>query len=288
MKFNFYRKTYLNGLALILFLFASACTSLEENSSRLKSSPTDKQEKNQSIKTRLTNPSPTRVLFLGNSYLYYNDSLHNHVKRLVSDLNPEIGKTLKYKSATIGGSTLSHHDLDSHLELGKLGLDEPFELVILQGGSSDALSEKSRSAFDIKAKEFDQKIRAQGGETALYMVHAYVKPHKRYDPNMIRKVEDMYVETGRDINALVIPVGLAFERAYAKRPSIQLHKEFDGTHPSLLGTYLAACVVYASLYKKNPVGSNYDYFGKINKQDAEFLQQIAYETTLEFLNNRMP
>jgi hypothetical protein len=29
--------------------------------------------------------SLTRVLFIGNSYLYYNDSLHNHVKRMASE-----------------------------------------------------------------------------------------------------------------------------------------------------------------------------------------------------------
>ncbi|MBT8140903.1 MAG: hypothetical protein HKN88_03915 [Gammaproteobacteria bacterium] len=213
--------------------------------------------------------------------MYYNDSLHNHVKRLVSDLNPELGKTLKYKSATIGGSNLSHHNLDSHLEPGKLGIQEPFELVILQGGSSDALSSERRALFQAKAVEFDQKIRAKGGETALYMIHAYVKPHKRYDPEMIRKVEKLYVETAKDINALLIPVGLAFERAYAERPDIQLHKIFDGTHPSLLGTYLAACVVYASVYQQSPVGSDYDYFGKINKKDAAFLQNIAIQTVRE-------
>ena len=27
--------------------------------------------------------SPQRLLFVGNSYLYYNDSLHNHVRRMV-------------------------------------------------------------------------------------------------------------------------------------------------------------------------------------------------------------
>ena len=28
--------------------------------------------------------NPTRVLFVGNSYFYYNDSLHNHVQRMVA------------------------------------------------------------------------------------------------------------------------------------------------------------------------------------------------------------
>ena len=42
----------------------------------------------------------------------------------------------------------------------------------------------------------------------------------------------------------VIPVGLAFEEAYRQRPGVKLHKDFDGSHPDLLGTYLAACVTF--------------------------------------------
>ena len=87
---------------------------------------------------------------------------------------------------------------------------------------------------------------------------------------------------GNEIGALVIPVGLAFERAYAQRPDIVLHKTFDGSHPSLLGTYLGACVVYQSIYGTSPVGVDYDYFGAIDKDDAAFLQQIADETVREF------
>ena len=38
---------------------------------------------------KLENPNPTRVLFIGNSYLYYNDSLHNHVRRMVEEKFPD-------------------------------------------------------------------------------------------------------------------------------------------------------------------------------------------------------
>ena len=31
----------------------------------------------------LQNSKPQRILFVGNSYFYYNDSLHNHVRRIV-------------------------------------------------------------------------------------------------------------------------------------------------------------------------------------------------------------
>ena len=35
--------------------------------------------------TSLKNKNPERVLFIGNSYLYYNDSLHNHVRRMLEE-----------------------------------------------------------------------------------------------------------------------------------------------------------------------------------------------------------
>jgi hypothetical protein len=89
--------------------------------------------------------TPKRVLFIGNSYLYYGDSLHNHVRRMVIAGDPSLTKALQYKSATIGGANLAHHNIDYLTEPGRIGVKEPFELVILQDGSSSPLSEKRRA-----------------------------------------------------------------------------------------------------------------------------------------------
>ncbi|MEZ5658337.1 MAG: hypothetical protein R3E83_07325 [Burkholderiaceae bacterium] len=51
--------------------------------------------------------NPMRVLLVGNSYLYYGDSLHNHLRRMVMAADPSTEKQLKYKSATIGGAVSS-------------------------------------------------------------------------------------------------------------------------------------------------------------------------------------
>ncbi len=222
--------------------------------------------------------APKRVLFVGNSYLYYNDSLHNHVKRMAEEKGPFGKGEYQYKSATIGGARLSHHNLDSLLEPGRLGIDEAFDLVILQGGSSEPLTAESRQAFTEKAIELNQKIRATGADVAMYMTHAYAKPHKKYDPKMIDLIEPAYVNAAKAIGARVIPVGLAFERAYSQRPDLVLHKTFDGSHPSLLGTYLAACVVYATVYELPAVSIRYDYFGAVSQEDAMFLRKVADET----------
>ena len=229
---------------------------------------------------RLENAAPERVLFVGNSYLYYNDSVHNHVRRIAEDVGPHAA--YRYKSATIGGARLSHHHIDSLLEPGRLGIDEAFDLVILQGGSAEPLSEDSRAQFRQSAIQMAEKIRATGAEVALYMTHAYVEPDRRYAPNLIDTIAPTYLAAGNALDALVIPVGIAFERAYEQRPDIELHKPFDGSHPSVLGTYLAACVVYGSVYGNSVAGIAYDYYGAISKADAAFLQGIADKTVREF------
>jgi len=226
--------------------------------------------------------TPKRILFVGNSYFYYNDSLHNHVLRLAIAGDPSIQKALQYKSATIGGAPLAHHNMQHLLTPGNLGMKQPYDVVILQENSGSALADASRASFREKATEFNSDIVKTGARTALYMTHAYVKPNKSASPDMIRKVEEMYVSVGNEIRALVIPVGLAFEEAYRRKPDIKLHKDYDGSHPDLIGTYLAACVVYASLYGRSPVGNSYDYYGKVDKDTATFLQQVAEDTVRKF------
>jgi len=227
---------------------------------------------------------PQRLLFVGNSYLYYGDSLHNHVRRMVAaaEIYPENQIRRGYKSATISGSALFDHNIDSYLEPGKLRVKKPFQVVILQEGSALGWSKKRPAKFKETVAEFSKKIKAAGGETALYMTHAYAEPHKRFDPNMTRTLERLYVEAGNANGALVIPVGLAFEEAYKRRPGIKLHKSYDGSHPDLIGTYLAASVVFASLYGQSPIGNPYDYFGKIDKEMVAFLQKVADETVRKF------
>lgn len=63
---------------------------------------------------------------------------------------------------------------------------------------------------------------------------------------------------------------------------MKLHKEYDGSDPHLIGAYLAACTVYAGIYGRSPVGNSYDYFGKINRETAAFLQQVAADAVKKF------
>jgi hypothetical protein len=231
--------------------------------------------------SKLKHTSPKSVLFVGNSYLYYNDSLHNHFKRMADEKYPGYEGSVNVKSSTIGGSRLKHHNLNHLLKPKAISSINKFELVILQGGSGEGLSKKDRKAFAKTANEHIERIKANGSEAALYMIHAYVEPHQNFDPNLIRIIEKMYVTAGNKNQTLVIPVGLAFENAYKQQPDTTLHN-LDGTHPTLLGTYLAACTVFASVFNESPVGLDYDYNGLIKTDDRLFLQKIAESTVRTF------
>ena len=232
----------------------------------------------QDVTPEVTQPqaeNPARILLVGNSYLYYNDSLHNHLRRMVmagTEIEPE------YKSATIGGARLDHHNIDWLTQPGAIGVDEPFELVLLQGHSNAALSEKNQLRFMEAAKAASAVITERGGRVALYMPHAYVAPHDSADPENIRANARFYTEAGNELDAIVVPVALAFEEAYKRRPDMALQQDYDGSHPTLLGTFLAAATAYATLYGQDPVGNEYDYFGRVSAEDAAFLQEVARDT----------
>jgi hypothetical protein len=106
---------------------------------------------------------------------------------------------------------------------------------------------------------------------------AMVKPHSAADTDVLRMNEKMIVSTANEIHALVIPVGLAYAEAYKKRPGIKLQVE-DGNHPSDAGQYLSACVVYATLYNRSPVGNPYSFFGAIDDTTKLFLQNVVLDT----------
>lgn len=229
--------------------------------------------------------APKRILFVGNSYFYYNGSLHVHANRIARNAYPNAA--IDYRSATIAGAPLHYHAIEHLITPGRLGLKEPFDVVVLQTNSTDAMSEATRARFRETAIEFSGAIAKRGGRTALYMTQAHVKPSKHAGSDMLRRTAAMYVEIGNEIGALVIPAGLAFEEAYRRRPDIKLHHELDGSHPSLLGTYLAACTVYATLYGRRCAGSTYDYQGTIPRDDALFLQKVADDTVEKFFGRTL-
>src|SRR5436305_2000886 len=62
-----------------------------------------------------------------------------------------------------------------------------------------------------------------------------------------------YQELGKELKAKVAPVGIAWEMALKAERQLALHDP-DKKHPNAAGTYLAACVIYGTIYGKSPEG----------------------------------
>ena len=63
---------------------------------------------------------PTSAIYIGNSFFYYNNSLHGHVTQLVKAADPkQVWRTV---SVTISGSGSDWHDVDSYFRPNALSL----------------------------------------------------------------------------------------------------------------------------------------------------------------------
>jgi hypothetical protein len=226
--------------------------------------------------------NPASLLWVGNSYFYYNNSMHGHVLRMIQDGSP--GYQMRQSSATISGAGFGWMDVDSLFRPNAIGsysfdannnvvfnkIERLFDLTMMMDCSQCPIHPQLSSVFTEYAKKNADIVRKHGSKPVFFMSWAYADK-----PEMTHQLAEAYTKAANDNDAFVVPAGLAFARAIAERPSVQLYHP-DKRHPSLAGTYLAAATVYASILKKSPVGIK--YHAGLGEETAAFLQKIADET----------
>ncbi len=189
-------------------------------------------------------PPPTdslRVLFIGNSYTYVND-LPAQIQRLAASSDNALPMT--FNKVTPGGSTL-----ERSWEEGRAR-----RLIQLGGWSHVVLQEQStrpiedREAFLAYARLFDAEIKRVGAKTVFYLTWA-----RENLPETQAVLSEAYRAAADELGAAVAPVGEAWARAATQNPGLALYHE-DRSHPFPTGSYLAACVFFATLYGESPEG----------------------------------
>ncbi|HZY18760.1 MAG TPA: hypothetical protein VFE82_09770 [Ramlibacter sp.] len=234
---------------------------------------------------------PASSLYIGNSFFYYNNSLHGHVNQLV--LAGMGGFRHRATSVTISGSGFDWHDVDSYFRPDAVGtysfdaannvvFNKPgerlFDLAILMDCSQCPLHPQLKGKFREYAKRHADTVRKHGARPVFFMSWAYQDV-----PAMTDELAQAYTQAGNDNEAFVIPAGLAFARSVAARPELNLYAP-DKRHPSLAGTYLAACTTYASLFRQSPVGSAYT--AGLDPAVARHLQTVAWDTVQAYHGQR--
>lgn len=214
--------------------------------------------------------APGNVLFVGNSFTYYNNSLHKHYRHLIWASGIHTPETARSRIMTISGGHLPEHEGGFENVMSA----ENWDVVVMQGHSLGPISEDTAEPFRQAAREFAAVAREQGTRPVFFMTWAYTDR-----PEMTAQLDAAYTEIGRELNAEVVPVGLAFERVTRQRPDIAL-RIADARHPSLAGTYLAACTFFAALYQRSPEGLDYD--AGLGEETATYLQRIAWNTVQDY------
>ncbi len=204
-----------------------------------------------------TEPS-SRVLFIGNSFTFYNDGVDQDLK----GLDP----SLAVQRVAVGGYTLK-----DHWESGQAAQairSQHWNYVVLQEQSQMPVIGEAQ--FSTDASLLSEAIRADGAEPILFMT--WQRPDSVQGGVTTSNLANAYYQVGSQVGARVAPVGIAFANALYERPELALNIG-DG-HPTAAGTYLAACVIYATIFAESPVGLGYAPAG-ITQDERDFLQQIA-------------
>lgn len=218
------------------------------------------------------------VLFIGNSFSFYNNGVHNHLGNLLRVGGQwEPGKS-RVKLKAISGGYLSQH-LKGLPELLHKN-QKPWHKVLLQGHSTEALGEK-KVAFGQAIQETMAIVEAQEGQAFLVETWTYKEDHE-----MEKKLTNSYAELARKYGLKLIPVGTAFAVSAREYPEIDLYLpdiqgfadgkvlyQHDIKHPSLAGTYLYAATVYCTLFRQTLDGNAYN--PGIPPEQLKILQSIA-------------
>jgi len=189
-------------------------------------------------------PAPIRVLFIGNSVTYVNN-LPLTLKKL-ADAEGSV-RPIENSDVTVGNATLETlwHETTARNEIqnGK------WDYVVLQAGP-DLYNGWSQTAMPERtlryARRFDEEIKKSGAKTVFFVTWAM---NHAGGPVMWaatqEHVNSVYLSLAKELNALIAPVGPAFELVHERAPSVQLNEGYSlSIHPGILGTELAACVFY--------------------------------------------
>jgi hypothetical protein len=221
------------------------------------------------------------VLFVGNSYVYTND-VPGHYRALLA---PGL-QTVRTEMVAPGGYTLARHAVDAKTEGTPLAgflrtgprESNVFDAVILQEQSQIGGFQRGpeREASVAAAQELSQLAKSRGAQIILYNTWGREngdpsEPSYETFVSMQDRLDEGYTNLATLLRANAFPVSIArvgsgFRIAFedvkragkdplAKGSDFDALYESDGSHPSVQGAYLAACILSGTIANAlaNPV-----------------------------------
>ncbi|MBN2776153.1 MAG: hypothetical protein JXR36_00830 [Bacteroidales bacterium] len=232
--------------------------------------------------------SPTSILFLGNSYTYYNNGVDQVLKQIAQSKGDEI----EVLSNSPGGYWLEHH-CSNATSLSYIQ-SRDWDYVVIQEQSqkpafppaqveaetypyAEILCDSIKNNSLCTTPVFFMTWGRENGDASNC---ASYPPLCTYE-GMQWRLRQSYVEMAELNEGIVSPVGMVWKWIRENYPEIDLYQS-DESHPTHNGTYLAACTFYASMFHKSPVGA--DFPDEVDATTAAILQTAAWNVVIDSLD----
>ena len=224
-----------------------------------------------------------RVLFIGNSYTQVND-----LPQMVADIAQSMGESMEYRSNTPGGCTFEMH---CHNQSMTWICEGGWDVVVMQ-------EQSQLPAFPLDSVEMYVFPFAQQLVDSIYAYNPCAEPmffmtwgrkngdtEFGYPPmdtyeGMDSLLYARYMQMGEDNDASVCPVGRVWHYLRDHNSEIELYMT-DESHPSLAGSYAAACAFYTMIFGRDP--NDISHNAGLNETDARAIRSAAHEVVYDSL-----
>lgn len=192
-----------------------------------------------------------RILFIGNSYTYY-----NAMPTLFESLANDNGKEITVDAVTKGGRRLIENTVDGDENSDRISdllSNGEYDVLILQEQSCTPLTDYM--LFLDGVQSLVRKVSPK--RCVLYATWGRKDGAEKLHElgltslGMTLGLEMAYSRAAQKIAADVAYVGRAFAATEAEHPELELYNP-DGSHPSEIGSVLAALVIYRTVFGEVP------------------------------------
>ena len=259
---------------------SSEKTSIE---SSLESSTDSDEDSLPAEKEGLSKEKTYSILFIGNSYTYYNDM----PTAIFNKFAEAAGYNVEVTAITKGAYTLTQFanpadEYGAKVEQALKG-SKTYDFVILQEQSVRPATEDAPAFYDA-VRNLSDRIRNTGATPILYSTWGRKTGNSTLDTygwtneSMTWKLAASYQAIGDELRIAVAHVGLAFYDIYTNQNPIDLY-DADQSHPSYAGSYLSAATLFAKIFEVNP--ATVQYTGSLSEESASLLCEAARKVVFE-------
>lgn len=225
------------------------------------------------------------VLFIGNSYTFYNDGVWTHFQKLAY----EAGYNVLVDQVTIGSHRLyqfadpNESDPAGGPVVEQKLSENVYDYVFLQEQSTAPVDQYAQ--FESGVVTLSERIKRHNEDAVVILYQTWGRESGSADltgrgwtnETMTYDLAYGYEKAADLVGAIVSPAGIAFHEVYSKHaPAIDLY-DADQTHPTLTGTYLASLVHIGTVFGPEAVANAVGYTAGLKESTIEVLKQAALD-----------